>query len=71
MRIAYQVSQPQRISIRILALSGREVARPLDGPVAAGSHSLAWDARALDAGCYRIVMHAAGRTYAEPVTLFH
>lgn len=70
LRIAYRIARPQRISIRILTLSGREAARPFEGIVAAGPHSLAWDGRALDAGCYHIVMRAGGRTFAERAILF-
>lgn len=70
MNIAYQVSRPQRVSIRILTLSGLEAARPLDGTVAAGSHSLVWDARSLDAGCYHIVMRTGNRTIAKRAAFF-
>ena len=68
--IGYRVPGPQRVSIRIFTPTGREIARLFDGNAEAGSHTLVWDARNLDAGCYHIVMRAGNRTYSEHATLF-
>ena len=46
--------------LRILDLSGREVARPYSGRLSAGEHTLSWDAADVPAGAYFAVLEMNG-----------
>jgi endo-1,4-beta-xylanase len=44
-RIPFELSEPARVRIEVFDPSGRCVAVPVDGPMAAGSHDAVWGAR--------------------------
>ena len=50
--LAFSVAAPGRAVLRVFDVLGREVARPVDGDVAAGRHEVPFDGSALAAGLY-------------------
>jgi hypothetical protein len=51
-RIPFTVSDPGRVTIRVFDMSGREICVLLDRALAAGDHSVDWDADGLPGGAY-------------------
>jgi endo-1,4-beta-xylanase len=65
-RIAFELSEPSRVRLEVFDLSGRSVAVPVDGAMAAGSHDAVWDARdragrSLPGGVYVVRMTVEDR----------
>jgi non-reducing end alpha-L-arabinofuranosidase len=54
--LSYTLEKPGHVRLRALDLRGREVARLVDGTVAAGSHVATWDARQIHNGMYTLLM---------------
>ncbi len=55
------------IVLRIHDALGREVARPFEGPIAAGVHAFRWDAARLPAGVYCCTLETAGTRCTIPM----
>ncbi len=55
--------------LRILDLSGREVARPFSGRLGAGEHKLAWDAAEVPVGAYFAVLEVHGAASVARIVL--
>ncbi len=55
--------------LAVFDVLGREVARVLDGPLAAGDHTVRVDVSALPAGTYLARLTAGGATVARPFTV--
>ncbi len=66
-RLALPEARPATLTI--YDVLGREVATLHDGPLAAGSHSFAWDASALPAGVYLARLRLGDRAEAVRVTV--
>jgi hypothetical protein len=64
---AFESDDPGHASLRIFDLLGREVARPLDDVVSAGSHSVMWNNDGLAAGIYVYVLTTRDGTRAGQV----
>jgi hypothetical protein len=62
--IDYSVPRPMSVRLSVVDLQGREVARLIDGPVAAGKYRAIWNGRAAagdaPAGLYFVRMRVAG-----------
>jgi hypothetical protein len=67
--IAYSVSEPCRVSIRIYDVAGREVAVLADGDAAAGRYEETLDARRLASGVYFARMTAGTYTKTRKLVL--
>jgi len=64
--ISFTMPSPGRVEVAVYALSGREVARLVDGVLGAGEHTVVWDGRQSDgspaaAGVYFLRLVAAGK----------
>ena len=57
----YRLAQPAQVSLRVIDLQGREVARPFTGYQTAGRHEVPWTAGNLPAGIYHAVLEIAGQ----------
>jgi len=62
--ISYSLPAPAPVRLCVFAESGREVARLVDGPQAAGEHAVSFNARGLASGIYLYQLTVDG----EPVT---
>jgi hypothetical protein len=56
----FLLPEPARVSLCVIDVSGRQVARLVDGPVAAGEHAVRLDVAALPAGVYHAVLRTDG-----------
>jgi hypothetical protein len=69
-RLRFSLPEAGRVSLRIYDVSGREVARLLDEPRAAGEQSVSWNAEAQPSGVYLALLEtAAGRVTQRLVLL--
>lgn len=66
-RFTVRLPEASAVTVRVVDVLGREVARPVDGPQAAGTHEVTFDASGLAAGVYvvRIEATAGGRAVSE------
>jgi hypothetical protein len=55
--IRFELPRAARATIRVFDVVGREVARPLDEPRAAGSHAVTWNPR-VSSGVYFVRLDA-------------
>jgi len=69
--VVFQVGLPTSgaVDIRVFDVRGREVARVLDGELAAGWHQAPWDASALPAGVYVVVARTPTGTTSSRLTV--
>ena len=66
--LRFSLDAPARVTLRVVDVLGREVARVLDGePLGAGAHAARWDGAAAP-GTYVVVLDADGRQAARPLT---
>ncbi|MFN3596042.1 MAG: glycoside hydrolase family 10 protein [Rubricoccaceae bacterium] len=66
--LAFALDRPARVTLRVLDVLGREVARLHDeAPLGAGAHEAFWAADGLAAGTYLVVLEADGRRAARAV----
>ena len=63
--LALELGQPTRVDLAVYDLQGRLVTRLLEETLAAGRHTIRWQAEGLPAGLYLLHARAAGQT---PVT---
>ncbi len=68
-RIVCSVGLEGPTTITIHDVGGREVARPLDGVLAAGEHRITWDASEQPSGLYFCRMRSGGWTATRPLLL--
>ncbi|MCF7811965.1 T9SS type A sorting domain-containing protein, partial [bacterium] len=61
--------KPEMVGLRIYDLAGREVAKLIDQPLAAGYHSIVWDAGKLPSGIYLMRLETIGRATHRKVAL--
>jgi hypothetical protein len=67
--LAFEVATAGPVTVTILDMLGREVARPVDGVVAAGSHRVPFEARGLASGTYYVRFRAGNVVTARPIVL--
>ncbi len=67
--IQYDVPAASRVSIRVYDMLGREVATLVDGDVAAGIHTVSFDARNLASGVYVYRLETAGKVMNRSMML--
>ncbi len=67
--LRYDLPQAAAVRLAVYDLLGREVARPVDGEVEAGSHAAVFDGRGLAAGVYVVRMTAGERAFTRRMTL--
>ncbi|MEM6328369.1 MAG: family 10 glycosylhydrolase, partial [Bacteroidota bacterium] len=73
--IAFSLTTPSRVTVRVLDVLGREVARLVDGDVrATGLHAVEWDGRSTSggrvaSGMYLVVLEENGTRRTRPLTL--
>ena len=67
--LSWQLAETSELTIRILDIRGREVARLAEGTSPAGEFSMTWDASNLDSGVYFIQLSTAGRSAIQKVML--
>lgn len=58
--IAFTLTQPGAVSLRVFDAVGREVAVLIDAPLASGRHSVTFDATGLPSGVYYCRLAQAG-----------
>lgn len=58
--ISFRVGEACRVTLKVYGASGREIAVPVDRTVAAGNHSVRFDASGLPAGIYVYRLQAGG-----------
>ena len=68
-RVTVTLAAPEAIRATVYDALGREVAVLHDGPLAAGAHALALDARALAPGVYVVRLRSAAGTATERLTV--
>jgi hypothetical protein len=68
-RIAFRIAAYERVTIGILDLLGRGVARLLDAPVAPGEHAVLWDAQGQPSGVYMVELVAGDRRLTQKIAL--
>ena len=66
-RFTVRLPEASHVVVRVFNVLGQEVARPVDGAQAAGTHEVTLDVRGLAAGVYvvRVEAQAGGRAVAE------
>jgi len=68
--LAFTLRQPGRVTLRVLDVLGREVARLVDGaPLAADTHAVQWTPAGLGSGTYVVVLEADGARVARPIVV--
>ncbi len=53
-RVPLTLAAPEAVTVTVLDMTGREIARLTDGPLAAGTHALVWDSSRAAPGAYAI-----------------
>ena len=67
-RLRFDLATAGPATLRVYDVLGREVARPVDGELAAGRHTVAIDGTGLAAGVYVVRLDADGRTLTQRMT---
>ncbi len=67
--LSFSLSAPARVLLTVHDALDREVARPAEGPFAAGAHRVRFAPGALPAGLYRWRLAAGGRAQARPLVV--
>ncbi|MCK4412024.1 MAG: VWA domain-containing protein [Candidatus Eisenbacteria sp.] len=67
--IRFQIPEPTHVRILVYDVTGREVARLVDGPMAAGSYERSWQASNLASGIYVCRMQAGSFTATRRMML--
>jgi hypothetical protein len=58
-----------RVRLRVVDILGRDIAVLVDGPMAAGSHSVTFDGSGLSSGVYLVVLEAGGMRQVRRMSL--
>jgi flagellar hook assembly protein FlgD len=74
--VAFRLSTPRSAHVRVCVydVRGRLVSRPLEGQLAPGTHSLAWDAddasgHPVDSGIYFCRVELGGKVHASKIVI--
>lgn len=67
--IRFDLTSPVNVKLTVFDLLGRETAALLDGPVAAGSHSIEFDGSGLASGMYIVRLEADAQVYSSKMML--
>jgi hypothetical protein len=59
--LRFLLAEPAYVTLAVYDVGGRQVARLADGEIAAGSHTVRFDATTLPAGVYHAVLRSGGR----------
>jgi hypothetical protein len=69
-RYGIALSEPQRVSLRVVDIAGRRVADLIEGRLPAGTHDFAWEPRReLSSGVYFLVLEAGARRETQRLVL--
>lgn len=67
--ISFAIPEAGHVELKIFDLSGREISVLVNGAVAAGSHSVDWNAESLPSGTYFYTMKSANYTASKKLLL--
>jgi ELWxxDGT repeat protein len=67
--VSFDIAEPEPVRVEVFDVLGRRVALLEDGPVAAGEHSLTWEADALPSGLYLVRLTAGDAVQTQRLTL--
>ena len=67
--ISYTLAQPAAVTVEIFDMTGRRVARLVDGDRSAGRHQVTWDASGIGSGVYLLKIRAGDWQQAMKVTV--
>ena len=67
--VTFNISEAVPVRVEVLDVLGRRVALLADGPVAAGEHTLRWEAGALPSGLYLVRLTAGNAVQTQRLTL--
>ena len=68
-RLAFRTDAPGAVRLRVVDALGREVARPLDGPLPAGAHDVTLDLGGVAAGVYLVRLEAEGEARTQTLSV--
>ena len=68
-RLAFRTDAPGAVRLRVVDALGREVARPLDGPLPAGAHEVALDLGGVAAGVYLVRLETEGEARTRTLSV--
>jgi hypothetical protein len=66
-RLSFALPRAAEVTLEVLDVNGRRVARPADGRFGAGTHEVRWDAGGLPGGVYFVSLRAGDRTVVRRV----
>jgi ELWxxDGT repeat protein len=67
--VTFEIAEAGPVRVEVLDVLGRSVALLADGPVAAGEHTLTWEADALPSGLYLVRLTAGDAVQTQRLTL--
>ena len=67
--ISYELTRSGRTIVSVADILGREVARPVDGDLVPGRHSVVFDASLFTAGVYVVSLHLRGTVHKRRMLL--
>jgi len=67
--VTVSLTVPEAVEVVVFDALGREVARLHDGPLAAGGHTLAFDASGLPSGVYLVRASTSGAVLSRRLTV--
>jgi hypothetical protein len=67
--LAFELGRTGPVTVSVMDMLGREVARPVDGVVAAGSHRVPFEGRGLASGTYYVRLRSDEVVTVRPITL--
>jgi hypothetical protein len=70
MTIEFSLPHPDRVTVVVYDLSGREVASLVNRYLGSGAHSMAWNTRSLATGCYTVRTQAGSNTRVSSIPVF-
>lgn len=68
-RIHFHLPAASQVKLVVYDVVGREIGRPIDGPVGAGDHHVAWDAAGLPSGVYVYRLESGAFSETRQMTL--
>ena len=66
--VRFRLAAPGAVTVRLFDVLGREVARPHDGPLGSGAHTVEVDAAVAPAGVYVVRVETVAATASRPLT---
>ena len=67
--LAFTLKEPGHATLRVCDVTGRDVARPVDQSLPAGSYQTAFDADDLSSGVYLVRLHVDGAVALQPLVV--